>query len=202
MKKFLKGCVIWLVLVSFFSFGAVLADREALNRNLIRLHVVGASDDPEDQALKLRVRDAVISAVEERMDSLPNVDAAKAYLSARLPELEQTANAVLKQAGSQDRAKVTLQKEAFSTRQYDTFALPAGVYESLRITIGEGKGRNWWCVVFPSLCMASTREELSDTAAGAGFADSLTDTLEQKPGYEVRFFLLDCLGKLENWLFG
>ena len=202
MRKLFKFCVLCLILAGFFSFGTVLADRSALNENLIRLHVVAASDSEEDQSVKLRVRDAVLDAVEEAMRRLPTADQAKEYLSARLSDLENLANKVLEQAGSRDRAKVTLEKEAFSTRQYDTFALPAGVYESLRITIGEGRGQNWWCVVFPSLCMAQTREDLSDTAAGAGFPETLTDTLEQKKGYEVRFFLLDCLGWIENWIRG
>lgn len=202
MRKLFKFCVLCLILAGFFSFGTVLADRSALNENLIRFHVVAASDSEEDQSVKLRVRDAVLDAVEGAMRRLPTADQAKEYLSARLNDLENLANKVLEQAGSRDRAKVTLEKEAFSTRQYDTFALPAGVYESLRITIGEGRGQNWWCVVFPSLCMSQTREDLSDTAAGAGFPGTLTDTLEQKKGYEVRFFLLDCLGWIENWIRG
>ena len=86
-------------------------------------------------------------------------------------------------------------------RQYDTFALPSGVYESLRISIGEAQGKNWWCVVFPSLCMPAVGENFSDAAAGAGFDDGLTNTLQQKKGYEIRFFLLDWLGWLENLLF-
>lgn len=202
MRKLLKTCVLWIVLTSFFCFGTVFADRKVLNENLIRLHVVGASDSEEDQLVKLKVRDAIVSALSETMEKLPTAQEAKEYLSARLSDLEVIANAVLEESGFAEKAKVTLGKESFLTRVYDTFSLPAGVYESLRVTIGEGEGKNWWCVVFPTLCMASDQKQLTDTAVGAGFSESLTDTLQQKPGYEVRFFLLDCLGRIENWIKG
>ena len=94
---------------------------------------------------------------------------------------------------------MTLQKEVFDTRVYDTFTLPAGVYEALRITIGSGEGKNWWCVVFPTLCVPATSEGFEDVAAGAGFPESLTKSLEGE--YEIRFYLLDLLGKLEGYLF-
>ena len=93
---------------------------------------------------------------------------------------------------------VTLGKEVFDTRYYDTFTLPAGVYEALRITIGEGQGKNWWCVVFPTLCVPATSDGFEDVAAGAGFPDALTSALEGESGYELRFFLLDLLGKWQS----
>ena len=96
----------------------------------------------------------------------------------------------------QQRAVVTFLKEKFPVREYDSFTLPSGVYESLRITIGDGEGRNWWCVVFPKLCVSAASVE--DTAAGAGFSEPLTDAITQKQGYRIRFLLLDILGKIEN----
>jgi len=71
----------------------------------------------------------------------------------------------------------------------------------LRISIGRGEGKNWWCVVFPSLCLPSKGEDFQDTAAGAGFPDSLSGALSKDAGYEVRFFLLDCLGWMQNLFF-
>jgi stage II sporulation protein R len=116
--------------------------------------------------------------------------------------LEEAANTVLASEGFSVRAKATLQREAFDTRHYDTFSLPAGVYNALRITIGEGAGQNWWCVVFPGLCIPATAEEFADTAVGSGFDEPLTGALQQEKGYEIRFFLLDWLGKLQNFFFG
>lgn len=198
MRKLAKIMGTCMLLAALAWFGTVLADRQSLNENVIRLHVVAASDSEEDQQIKLQVRDALIETLQPGMDGLADADAAKEYLMSRLEDLEETANRILTEAGSEDQATVTLAKEAFSTRDYDTFSLPAGVYESLRVTIGQGEGKNWWCVVFPSLCLPATSEGFEDAAAGAGFQDGLTNTLQQEDGYEIRFFFLDCLGWLEN----
>ena len=96
---------------------------------------------------------------------------------------------------------MSFRRELFPTREYDTFSLPAGVYDSLRVTIGQGEGHNWWCVAFPSLCLSAASEEFADKAAGAGFPDSLTGALDGEEKYEVRFFLLDALGELEKFLY-
>lgn len=202
MKKIAKISGTLLLLLALVWLGTVIADRQRLNEGLIRLHVVAASDSVEDQALKLQVRDAVVDQLQEKMLRLPDVDSAKTYLLDQLDELERTAEEVLASAGVTDRATVTLAKESFPTRDYDTFSLPAGVYDSLRITIGDGGGENWWCVVFPSLCLSATTEGFADTAAGAGFPDSLTGALERNGDYEIRFFFLDCLGWLENLVHG
>lgn len=198
MRKLAKIMGTCMLLAALAWFGTVLADRQSLNENVIRLHVVAASDSEEDQQIKLQVRDALIETLQPGMDGLADADAAKEYLMSRLEDLQETANRILTEAGSEDQATVTLAKEAFSTRDYDTFSLPAGVYESLRVTIGQGEGKNWWCVVFPSLCLPATSEGFEDAAAGAGFQDGLTNTLQQEDGYEIRFFFLDCLGWLEN----
>lgn len=201
--KFLRKIVGTLLLIAAISWiASVVADRKMLSENIIRLHVVARSDSPEDQAVKLKVRDAIVASLQQDMDYLEDSHAAKTYITEKLDQLTVIANDVLEQAGCTARAVVTLAKEAFPKRDYDTFSLPGGVYESLRVTIGEGEGKNWWCVVFPSLCLPATSEEFEDTAAGSGFDDSLTDTLQQKDGYKFRFFFLDCLGWLQNLFFG
>ena len=200
MKKCLKRIGICLMLVCFVLAGSLILDRQKLRSELIRLHVVAASDSAEDQALKLRVRDAVVESLEAGLADVGDVDQAKAYLEENLPKIEAVANRVLQEAGCGDLATVSLAVEEFATRVYDTFTLPAGLYDALRIVIGEGEGHNWWCVVFPSLCVPATSEGFQDTAAGAGFSDALTGTLTGEEGYEIRFFLLDALGSLENLL--
>ena len=198
MKKLLKRVLICFLLVCLTYTWALAADRAKLRSELIRLHVVAASDSDEDQAIKLRVRDAVLESLQEGLRDVTDVEAAKAYIQSQLPRLEQAANEVLAAAGCGDVATVRLQAEEFAARVYDTFTLPAGVYDALRITIGEGEGRNWWCVAFPSLCLGASTEEFEAIAAGAGFSDGLTGTLTGE--YEVRFYLLDLLGQLENFL--
>ena len=201
MKKLLKKLTLVSLVVLLVWCGTVLADRNTLRQELIRLHVVADSDALQAQQLKLQVRDAIILSMRQGLCNVTDVQQAKAYLQSSLPRLQQIANAVLAKAGSDLTAAVTLEEEAFPVREYETFRLPAGVYESLRIVIGEGKGQNWWCVVFPELCLPTTSEGFETVAAGSGFADGLASTLTGESEYEIRFFLLDCLGRLENFFF-
>lgn len=201
MRKLIR-CVLLIALVSFvLDFPCITADRQSLNDSLIRLHVVGASDTEVDQAIKLQVRDAVVNYVEEAMSHVMTFEEAKAWLKENLPGIEKAANDVLSKLGLSQRATVTLKKEAFPVRHYDSFSLPSGVYEALRVTIGEGQGRNWWCVVFPSLCIPAAGENIQDISAGAGFSQKLTDTVTRQEGYQIRFYFLDVLGKIENFFF-
>jgi len=184
----------------FIWGGSLISDRQQLRQDLVRLHVVASSDAPEAQNLKLQVRDAIVSSLEEAMADIRDPEAAKAYLRENLQKLQTIANQVLSDAGCTDQAVVTLQEEEFDTRHYDTFSLPAGIYDSLRIIIGPGDGHNWWCVVFPTLCVPVSAEGFESVAAGAGFSEELSAALEGKDGYEFRFYLLDLLGRLENIL--
>lgn len=201
MKKVRNFLVLFLMVFCVLLVGSLVLQKQQIRDNIIRLHVVADSDSEEDQTVKLLVRDAVTEEVSAALAQIPDKDQAMEYLSGHLAQLETVANRVLLEQGFSQRAKVTLEAEAFSTRQYDTFALPAGVYDALRVTIGSGQGKNWWCVVFPGLCMPEVGEDFADQAAGAGFSEDLIGTLEQRQGYEVRFFLLDCLGWLENFFF-
>ena len=202
MKKMIKCVFVCALLTGLVWCGTVIADRELLNDELIRLHVVANSDSDEDQELKLQVRDAVITSLRQALADVQDTEQAKEYLQKNLPKLQELANRTLDAAGSAQRAVVTLCREGFPTRQYDTFSLPAGIYEALRVTIGDGAGKNWWCVVFPSLCVPQTSQGFSDTAAGAGFPDALSGALTGEEPYQIRFYLLDKLGELEKILAG
>ena len=197
MKKLLNRVVICFSLVALVYAWALFSDREKLESELIRLHVVAASDSEEDQAIKLQVRDAVLESLHRGLGEATDVEGARNYIRENLPKLEAAANEALAAAGCEDLATVKLQAEEFAARVYDTFSLPAGVYDTLRVTIGEGAGHNWWCVAFPSLCLPATTEGFEAVAAGAGFSQDLTDTLTGE--YEVRFLLLDLLGQMENF---
>lgn len=200
MRKIIKLAALMLAACFTLEFFGLARDKNTLQDSLIRLHVVAASDSQEDQSVKLQVRDAVIAYVDKAMEHVMTADEAKAWLQENLPAIEEAANAVLQKLGLSYEAVVTLQKETFSRRDYDTFSLPSGVYESLRITLGDGAGHNWWCVVFPSLCLPAAGESTQSVAAGAGFSDSLTSTVTMQKGYRVRFYFLDLWGKIENFL--
>lgn len=201
MGKLLGRMGICLLICCFFWGGTLLSDRQRLGRDLIRLHVVADSDERADQERKLQVRDAVIRSLQSELENLHDVEQAKEYLLEKLPQIQAIARQTLTALGCEDAVQVSLCREEFDTRVYDTFTLPAGVYHSLRIVIGEGEGRNWWCVVFPGLCIPAASSGMEDVAAGAGFPQGLSSSLTGEEGYELRFGILDAMGKLENMLF-
>ena len=201
MRKLCRRIVVCFLISAVFWTGGLIADRQKLRSELIRLHVVGASDSEEDQTVKLQVKDAVVEYLYTAMEEIGDVDQAKAYVQENLPKIQKVANDALTALGVEPTAVVTFCKEEFGRRIYDTFTLPSGVYDAIRITIGEGEGRNWWCVAFPVLCFGITTEELEAVAAGAGFSEELTGAITGQEEYEIRFFFLDLLGRLENILF-
>ena len=172
--------------------------QQQLAQKLIRLHVVANSDTAEDQRVKLLVRDAVLWAAADALEEETDPEEA---LQNGLPAIEQAANETLSRLGSGDTAKVSLRRELFPTRDYETFRLPAGVYRTLRVTIGTGEGHNWWCVVFPALCLPANAKDLEAVCAAAGFTDGEISTLTEDSGeIEVEFKTLELLGKLKKIL--
>ena len=178
--------------------GGVAADARALRQDIVRLHVVANSDAPEDQAVKLQVRDAVLDTLQEGMADLTDPEKALAYAEEMIPKLTLRCNEVLLQAGFDETVRITVGPGEFPLRLYDTFRLPSGVYQALKVVIGEGQGRNWWCVVFPELCAGATSAEFVETAKLEGMDEALAVSLTGD--YEIRFWVLDQLGKLENFL--
>ncbi len=197
MFKLLKLFLVGALIVGAFRLGTAVRDTQILQDEIIRLHVVANSDSDEDQNLKLQVRDGVLDYLETTMARIRSKADARAFLETHLDEIADAANRVIAAAGFSDKVKVTLLEEEFDTRHYDSFSLPAGVYDSLRIVIGEGEGHNWWCVVFPRLCLP--QESFEAEAVGSGFSENLTGTLQQKQNYEVRFWVLDCIGRIRNY---
>ena len=123
--------------------------------------MLAASDDEGDQALKLSVRDAILSEWGDLLASAESRAEAQAMLSeGRLSDIRETAEAVVRASGETTPGSVTLSVEEYPTRDYGSFALPAGRYLSLRVILGEGEGQNWWCVLFPPLCTAGALEEI------------------------------------------
>lgn len=164
--------------------------QEALSAGLVRLHVIAVSDSAEDQAAKLSVRDAVLARLEPALENAASAGDAAETLRRTLPELEDLA---AETAGVPARASLT--REYYPTREYESFSLPAGRYLSLRIVLGEGKGRNWWCVVYPPLCEAGT-EAVRET--GAIPEDDLRLITAEDGSYEIRFRVLEWWGQLRS----
>lgn len=142
---------------------ALGAEQDALADKVVRLHVVANSDSGADQTLKLQVRDAILADAASELEGLSREDALE-QLAQDLPRLGEIAAQTIGEQGYDYPVTVSLKEERFPTKRYDDFALPAGEYMALRVQIGSGGGHNWWCVVFPPLCMGSVEEraELDD----------------------------------------
>ena len=196
MKKLIKISICLFVLASLLYLRDVWQDKKALQENLIRLHVVANSDLQEDQEIKLKVKDAVVAHLQPVLADFDSKEQAMCYVEDNISSIQKVANEALAELGVEECAVVSLGREAFDTRQYNTFALPTGIYDSLRIQIGEGRGKNWWCVVFPTLCLPATSEGFQDAAVSSGFSKSLGKSLVN--GRNFRFYILDCFGKVEK----
>lgn len=166
---------------------------ENLYDSVIRIHVLANSDSKEDQARKLAVRDAILKYTRNRLSLGENREDAKAVLEENLDQLEQVAKKTLEENGSLHEVKIVLGEEYYPTREYETLSLPAGTYLSLQVQIGDAQGKNWWCVLFPPLCLSSS-VEAEDALAGAGMTEENVATVtEDKPVYRIRFKLLEFL---------
>lgn len=161
--------------------------QEAIRSNLVRLHVVAVSDEEAEQALKLRVRDAVLAYVSPRLEGAADAAEARQRLEGDLGGIARAAA----EAAEGRTVQVSLGKEAYPTRAYRGFTLPAGTYESLRVVLGEGEGHNWWCVVFPPLCLSAAEEPLQSVMS-PGDAALITG----QEGYELRFKVVELWGTL------
>ena len=183
----------------FLAFGLTLtagvwasATEAALADRVLRLHVVANSDSDADQARKLLVRDAVLARATLLLDGAAGRQDAEAALAPHLDELAQAGAEALARTGNHDPVRVELDGQWFPTREYDGFSLPAGQYRALRVTIGAGAGRNWWCVVFPPLCLASVSEQSVETAAeGVLSEDQVALITGQDGGYVLKFRLVE-----------
>lgn len=174
---------------------------QAIYDAVIRLHVIANSDSEEDQALKLRVRDAVLALTTERLAGCCDRAQAEAQLSDMLETLEGEAERVLREAGCDMPVRVTLGEECYPTRNYEAFCFPAGEYVSLRVMIGEAAGQNFWCVLFPPLCMSAAtvgREAAEEELVAVGLSRDqyaiITETKDTK--YRVRFKFLEVFGQI------
>ena len=141
------------------GFRGFAADCESVQSEVLRLHIPANSDSEYDQDIKLRLRDYILQEYSTKLACESDVQQAIAQTEALLPEIEQSCNEFLAAEGAPYGAKAELCNMHFNTRVYDNVTLPAGEYTALRITLGSGEGQNWWCVMFPPLCIPVASEE-------------------------------------------
>lgn len=163
MKKMLKvhlSLALALVICFIGNIGAFSNQCDGIRDKMLRMHVIANSDSKEDQELKLKVRDAVLLKGKEIFDGSVTADEAVEKITPHIDSLEQTAKEVIKNEGFDYDVDVTVQKEYFKTRTYDnSVTLPAGYYTAVKVVIGEGTGKNWWCIMFPPMCLPAAEAE-------------------------------------------
>ena len=195
-KKFLFRAIICgfllTVTASFFPFAAASAE---LSDEVVRLHIVANSDSAEDQRVKLLVRDAVLQEAAGWYGDAKTLEEANTALCVHLGAIESAANEALQKSGSADRATVQMTDQYFPTRDYETFSFPAGKYRTLKIVIGEGKGHNWWCVVFPALCLPAAEDDAFSTLTQAQ-----RELVQQPERYQVKFKAVEWFEALRSML--
>ncbi len=178
--------------------GAMPMEGEAaIYDDVIRLHILAASDSEEDQADKLAVRDAILAAYGEEL-AAPNEHAAATRVQELLPSIEALAEETLRSRGNPRDVTVTFTDEAYPTRHYGDLSFPAGTYHSLRVLIGEGEGQNWWCVLFPPMCVgAATADTPIGTPSEApdGVSDGAWHLVSRSGEYEIRFRVLEMIAE-------
>ena len=200
-SRFSVAIIVLLICLMALSFLPVHGEGEVYD-TVVRLHVLANSDTEEDQALKLKVRDAILDATAPLVENCTTQDEAVEILNSHLADLEDTAAAIVESEGYDYPVTVLLGKEDYPTRTYEACAFPAGTYVSLRICIGDAEGQNWWCCLFPPLCLsaatAKSEQDNEDAFIQVGLTKDqygiITETGKTK--YKVRFKILEVL---EDW---
>ena len=177
-------CALLIMLAVCLLMGAAaLGRQDRLQQKMIRLHVVANSDSQRDQALKLQVRDKVLAFTENA-----------------LPTIQAMAEATLRENGCEDRVETRLEPAEFPLKTYSGFRLPAGEYLALRVLIGKAEGQNWWCVVYPPLCMTAAAN-VRETGIACGMEREDLDLMQEEgEEYQVKFRCVELWEQLRQWL--
>ena len=171
------------------AFSVFSAECEDVRSEVLRLHIPANSDSAEDQAVKLALRDYILEEYSNELSACGDLATAEKTAASLLPEIEEKCTAFLHENGFSYGARAELTTMYFTTREYDRLILPAGEYRALRITLGSGEGHNWWCVIFPQLCLPAVSEPDSN-------AEAVLDSFGKPQKITVKFALYEWLQSL------
>lgn len=190
MKRVILIIALTAGFILFTALGAfmVFAERcEDVRGEVLRLHIPANSDSPEDQAIKLEIRDMVLTEFGGCFADCPELILAEERAAELVPEIERRCTEYLRENGFSYAAKAELMSMYFTTREYDRLILPAGEYRALRITLGSGEGHNWWCVIFPQLCLPAASDKVN------GNAEEILDTFGKPQRVTFKFAVYEWL---------
>lgn len=197
MKALLKAVCVAFILTVLYSLIPFQANCAALSDEVFRLHILANSDSDADQALKLKVRDAVLHYSQSLYTQAHSKAEAEAQTAAHLRDIAGIAAQTVQDHGYTYSVRAELKRMPFTTRTYTGYTLPSGTYDALRITIGKGEGHNWWCVLFPSLCINTDTEgdrKTQETLGDDGYR------LIKSEKQEYKFFIVELFEKVRGAL--
>ena len=194
-RNMLTFCILVVLCLLIMPFLPVHDEGEIYD-NTLRLHILANSDTTDDQILKLKVRDALVEKTADLAKNCNDVESAKTLYQSNLSTFQEVAENVVSNYGYDYKVSVTLGEEYYPERQYENLRLPSGRYTSLKVNIGESVGQNWWCVLFPPLCVeaAESNEELVQTGFTPNQVRLLTDS--ETPKYVIRFRILEWVEEI------
>lgn len=188
--------LIALIVCCVLNINAFSQQCDSIREKMLRMHVIANSNSEEDQQLKLKVRDAVLSAGKDVFDGSVTSDDAKEKITPHIDYLEKVALNTIKNEGFDYNVKITVENEYFNTRTYDnSVTLPAGNYNAIKVIIGDGKGQNWWCVMFPPMCLPTSVAEceISDV-----LTESETEIVTETEKYKFKFKIVEFFEEIFN----
>lgn len=202
-SKFFAKIVFFTVLlfsaILIDSFSSFSANCDSIRENTLRLHILANSDSPKDQEIKLKVRDRILKESGNLFYFDDGILNAKEKAKNNLTAIENIAKDELAKLGVESDVSAELTNMFFDTRVYDSFTMPAGRYDALRIKIGKADGKNWWCVLYPRLCLP-TASKNNEGILNSVFTQDEVSILESKPKYEIRFYAVEVFQKIKNKL--
>ena len=181
-KSIITGFLV-AILLSFVNFSSKC---NKISNKVLRLHVIANSNSIEDQNLKLKIRDSIIKNFE--LKKFKSLEETRKFAIQNIPEIKKIAQNEILKDGFDYPVDVKICKDDFNTRNYENISLPAGSYEALKITIGEGKGKNWWCVMFPPMCIPAAEAcNVNRPVYDKNFSQNEKNILENKQRYKIKF---------------
>ena len=195
INTFEKVLCVLMVLVFAWSIGSFAVGCSRVRQDVLRLHVLANSNSTADQSIKLKVRDRILKESENMLCKMADKQTAISEINRHLPDLTVAANDELKKLGSSDTAEVSFEKTYFETRQYEDVTLPAGEYDALRVKIGSAQGKNWWCVLYTQMCVASAsaRDKIDEK-----LDKDEVELVTNGEKYRVKFFVIELFERIKE----
>lgn len=193
MKIFIKSLCVGFVVAVLFAFLPFEGECREISNQVFRVHILANSDSEEDQQLKLKVRDAIIKECDALFSDVHSKEEAKSITLENLPYFIKVAENVIKSEGYDYTVTAAVKNICFDTRYYEDITMPGGFYDALQIKIGKAEGKNWWCVMYPSLCLYSASD--NDTL-DEKLSDTQYDIISSDTEFEIRFKVVEIFNSI------